>query len=148
MEVSGHITARIWASNPQYPMDRRLDLRDRKWQDNTTKRGASQSINMVIKWRMRWEGLVVRMGQIRNAYKILVSSRQTLWRQRKCEDILTDLRETAWEDVDWMHLAQDRYQWRHLSNIEINLHVPQRMEIFLISGVNYWLLKKSFASWC
>jgi len=23
-----------------------------------------------------------------------------------------DLRETWWEDVDWMHLAQDMDQWR------------------------------------
>jgi hypothetical protein len=27
-----------------------------------------------------------------------------------------DLREIGWEVVDWMHLAQDRNQWRALVN--------------------------------
>jgi hypothetical protein len=28
-----------------------------------------------------------------------------------------DLREIEWEDVDWMHLAQDRDQWWALVNM-------------------------------
>jgi hypothetical protein len=27
-----------------------------------------------------------------------------------------DLRDRAWENVDWIHLAQDREQWRALVN--------------------------------
>jgi len=27
-----------------------------------------------------------------------------------------ELRETGWEGVDWIHLAQVRYQWRALEN--------------------------------
>jgi hypothetical protein len=33
------------------------------------------------------------------------------------------LRETGWEGVDWIHLAQDRVQWRGLVDTVINLHV-------------------------
>jgi hypothetical protein len=28
-----------------------------------------------------------------------------------------------WQDVDWMHLAQDRYQWRALVNTVMNLRI-------------------------
>jgi hypothetical protein len=33
-----------------------------------------------------------------------------------------DLRETGWE-VDWIHLAQDRVQWRALLNTVMNTRV-------------------------
>jgi hypothetical protein len=32
-------------------------------------------------------------------------------RRRWEDNIRMDLRETGWEDVDWIHLAQDRDQW-------------------------------------
>jgi hypothetical protein len=35
-----------------------------------------------------------------------------------------DLREIKWEDVDWMHLAQDRDQWKAIVNMVMNLWVP------------------------
>jgi hypothetical protein len=34
------------------------------------------------------------------------------------------LRETGWEVVDWIHLAQDRDQWRTLANTVMNFWVP------------------------
>jgi hypothetical protein len=34
------------------------------------------------------------------------------------------LREIAWEDVDWIHLAQDRDQWRAVVNTVMNVRVP------------------------
>jgi hypothetical protein len=34
-----------------------------------------------------------------------------------------DLREVGWEGVDWMHLAQDRDQWKALVNRIIDLRV-------------------------
>jgi hypothetical protein len=35
-----------------------------------------------------------------------------------------DLRETGWDGVDWMEMAQDRDQWRALVNTVMNLQVP------------------------
>jgi hypothetical protein len=35
-----------------------------------------------------------------------------------------DLRETGWDGVDWIHLAQDRDQWRVLVNTAMNFRVP------------------------
>jgi len=35
-----------------------------------------------------------------------------------------DLRETAWEGEDWIHLAQDMDQWRAVVNTVMNLRVP------------------------
>jgi len=32
-----------------------------------------------------------------------------------------DLKEIGWEGIDWMHLAQDRDQWRALVNRVTNL---------------------------
>jgi hypothetical protein len=32
--------------------------------------------------------------------------------------------ETVWEGVDWIHLAQDRDQWRVVVNTVMNLWVP------------------------
>jgi len=38
-------------------------------------------------------------------------------------NIIMDLREIGWEDVDWTHLAQDKDQWRALVNTGINFGV-------------------------
>jgi hypothetical protein len=35
-----------------------------------------------------------------------------------------DLRETGCEVVDWIHLAQDRDQWRAVVNTVMKLRVP------------------------
>jgi hypothetical protein len=45
--------------------------------------------------------------------------------KKKLDDnIRMNLRETVWEDVEWMHLAQDRNQWWALVNTVMNLRVP------------------------
>jgi hypothetical protein len=38
--------------------------------------------------------------------------------------IKIDLREGGWDGMDWIDLVQDRYQWRALVNMMINLRVP------------------------
>jgi Mlc titration factor MtfA (ptsG expression regulator) len=38
-------------------------------------------------------------------------------------NIRMDLRETGWEGVEWMQLAQDRDQWQAVVNTEMNLRI-------------------------
>jgi hypothetical protein len=66
------------------------------------------------------------MGNMRNASNILVRRpEKTLRRPRdRWEDnISMNLRKIGWEDVDWMHLAQDRDQRWAVVNTVMNLWV-------------------------
>jgi hypothetical protein len=45
-------------------------------------------------------------------------------RRRRVDNILTDLGEVGWGDVDWIALAQDRDKCRTLVNAAVNLRVP------------------------
>ncbi|KAJ4427627.1 hypothetical protein ANN_25275 [Periplaneta americana] len=63
--------------------------------------------------RLRWAGHVARMGESRNAYRVLVGrpeGKRPLGRpRRRWEDnIKMDLREVGYDDRDWINLAQDR----------------------------------------
>jgi hypothetical protein len=40
------------------------------------------------------------------------------------DNIKLDLREIAWDGMDWIDLAQGRDQWRALVNMVMNLWVP------------------------
>jgi hypothetical protein len=44
-----------------------------------------------------------------------------------------NLKETGWEGMDWVHLAQDRDQWRALVNTAMKHRVPQNSRNFLNS---------------
>jgi hypothetical protein len=44
-------------------------------------------------------------------------------RRRREDGIKMDLRETDWEDVKWIHLAQDRDWWRPIVNAVMKLRV-------------------------
>jgi hypothetical protein len=91
---------------------------------------CSPSMIRIIKSRrMRWTGHVARMGEKRNAYRILVGKQEgkiPLGRpRRRWEDnISMDLREIVWIGMDWIDLAQDRDHWRALVNTIMNLRVP------------------------
>jgi hypothetical protein len=43
--------------------------------------------------------------------------------RRRWVDIKMDLRETGWDGMDWIDMAQDRDQWRALVNTVMNLRV-------------------------
>jgi hypothetical protein len=45
-------------------------------------------------------------------------------RRRWVNNIIMDVRETGWDGMDWVDLAQDRDQWRTLVNMVMNLRVP------------------------
>jgi hypothetical protein len=79
--------------------------------------------------RMIWAGHVARMGEKRNAYRILVGKsegKRPLGRRRRrwVNNIKMDLREIGWDGMDWIDLAQDRDQWRALVNTVMNFRVP------------------------
>jgi hypothetical protein len=73
---------------------------------------------------MRWAGHVARIGEKRNAYRILVGKQERkrpLGRpRRRWEDnIIMDLREIGWGGMDWIDLAQEGPV-----NTVMNLRVP------------------------
>jgi hypothetical protein len=43
-------------------------------------------------------------------------------------------KDIAWEDVDCIHVAQNKGQWRAVVNREMNLRVSQKVEHFLTSS--------------
>jgi hypothetical protein len=78
---------------------------------NRYNHNATTNIIWAIKSRrMRWGGHVAHMGQMRNAYNILVGKPEEMRplgrpRQRWEHNIRMDLREIGWEGVDWIHVA-------------------------------------------
>jgi hypothetical protein len=89
---------------------------------------SPNTIRMTESRRMRWAGHVARMGEKKNAYRILMGKpegRRPLERPRRrwVDNIKMDLRELGWDGVDWIDLAQDRDQWRALVNTVMNLLV-------------------------
>ncbi|KAJ4431722.1 hypothetical protein ANN_20324 [Periplaneta americana] len=80
--------------------------------------------------RLRWAGLVTRMGESRNAYRVLVGRperKRPLGRpRRRWEDnIKMDLRKVGYDDRDWINLAQDRDRWRAYVRAAVNLEFPK-----------------------
>jgi hypothetical protein len=77
---------------------------------------------------MRWTDHVARIGEMRNIYNILVGKpegKRTLVRfTRKLEtNNRKDFRETGWKYLDWLHLAQDRDQWRVFGKTVMKIRV-------------------------
>jgi hypothetical protein len=68
-------------------------------------------------------------GEKRNEYRFLVGKpegKRPLGRPRHKweDDIKMDLRETEWDVMEWIDLAQDRDQLRALVNMEMNFQAP------------------------
>jgi hypothetical protein len=78
---------------------------------------------------MRWAGHAAYMGEMRNAYNIFVAKpegKRSFWRHahRSENNIKMNMCDIFWEGVDWIHLAQDRDQWRAVVNTVMNSLVP------------------------
>jgi hypothetical protein len=93
---------------------------------------------MIKSRRMRWAWYVARMGEERNAYKILVGKpegKRPLGkpRCRWVDNIKMYLRETGLSGMDWIDLALDRKKRRALVNTLMNLRVQKNFGKFLSS---------------
>jgi hypothetical protein len=78
---------------------------------------------------MRWAGHVARIGEKRNVYKLLVGKPEGTGplRRPRCmwiDNIKMDLSEIKLSGVDWIGLAQDKYIWKALVSVLMNLWVP------------------------
>ncbi|KAJ4450634.1 hypothetical protein ANN_02063 [Periplaneta americana] len=85
-------------------------------------------IRYIKSRRLRLVGHVARMGESRNAYRVLVGrpeGKRPLGRPRRRweDDIKMDLREVGCDDREWINLAQDRDRWRAYVKAAMNLRV-------------------------
>jgi hypothetical protein len=86
----------------------------------------SPDISMIRSRTIKWERQVVHMGEMRNAYKILAGKCEgnrplARLRRRWDDDTKTDVRETMWHGVDWIHLTRYMIQWWASVNLVMNL---------------------------
>ena len=86
-------------------------------------------VRVIKSRRMRWAGHVVRMGEEREVYKVLVGKpegRRSLGRPRRrwVDNIRMDLQEVGCGYIDWIGVAQERDGWWTLVSAVMNLRVP------------------------
>jgi hypothetical protein len=90
---------------------------------------STNIVRVINSRRMRWAGHGARMGEVRDAYRVLVGrpeGKRPLERPRLRwkDNIKLDLREIGIDGANWIRLAQNRVQWRAFVNTVMNLRVP------------------------
>jgi hypothetical protein len=86
-------------------------------------------VRVVKSRRMRWAGHVVRIGEDRGVYSVLVGKPEGKGplekpRCRWEDNTKMDLQEVGGGRGDWMELAQDRDRWRALAGTVRDFRVP------------------------
>jgi hypothetical protein len=86
-------------------------------------------IRMIKSRRKRWARHVARIGENRNAFRILLGKpegKRLLGRPRRrwMDNVEMDLSVIEWGGMDWIGLAQDKDNGRTLVNTVMNLLVP------------------------
>jgi hypothetical protein len=85
-------------------------------------------IRMIKSRKIKSAGHIARMGEKRNAYKILVGKPEgkgplRRHRRRRENNIKMYLREIGLGNMDWIDLGQNMDQWKALVNTVMNLRV-------------------------
>jgi hypothetical protein len=75
---------------------------------------------MIKSRRMRWTYHVAHKGETRNACWGLVGKPEG---RKHYNNIRMDLREIGWDGMDWIHLDEDRDQWRTLVSTTLKFRV-------------------------
>jgi hypothetical protein len=85
-------------------------------------------VRQIKSSRMRWAGHVARMGEGRKVYRVLVGKSEGKSPRRSWDQGVVGrmgskwtLRRLAGGDMEWIHLAQDRYRWRAVVSAVMNL---------------------------
>jgi hypothetical protein len=109
--------------------DEMIDLRKLHYEELYNLHSSRSIIGMTKSRRMKWARHVARMGETRNAYRILMvkpEGKRPVGRPRRkwVDNVKMDIREIGWAGMNWINQAQGRDQWRALLNTITNLRVP------------------------
>jgi hypothetical protein len=94
-----------WMCIPEGSEGKILNVGRHEDSNNKGMRQTEFSVCIYLSRRMRWAGHVARMGEKRNAYRLLVGKpegKRPLGRPRRwrVDNIRMDLGEVGWSDVD------------------------------------------------